>query len=377
MTPENVNVYERLARYLDNLPGGFPRTESGVEMRILRRMFTPEDAEMMQHITLLPEAPHVIARRMGIPVEQAAHRLECMNQKGLLFSIRGEDGSMRYLAQFYAIGFWEGQVNRLDPELARDCEEYFQTYGDPDWWRKNPQLRTIPVGESVPHDATILPYEQAETIVRRETRFAVANCICRQEHRLIGHDCGKPLETCLAFGGVAEHYIRVNRGREISLDEALALLRQAEEAGLVLQPTSDRNPPAICMCCGCCCAALAAIKRHPQPARIASSPFVAQHTPETCIGCGTCETRCQMGALVLDDGVAAFDPARCIGCGLCVTTCPSHSLALVRKPEAEQPYLPRSVAETYVRMSVSRGKLGTLVGMAVRAGVDHVLARKG
>ena len=164
---EHVNVYERLARYLDNLPGGFPRTESGVEMRILRRMFTPEDAEMMQHITLLPEAPHVIARRMGIPAEQAAHRLESMNQKGLLFSICGEDGSMRYLAQFYAIGFWEGQVNRLDPELARDCEEYFQTYGDPEWWRKNPQLRTIPVGESVPHDATILPYEQAETIVRR------------------------------------------------------------------------------------------------------------------------------------------------------------------------------------------------------------------
>ncbi|MCC7205776.1 MAG: 4Fe-4S binding protein, partial [Anaerolineae bacterium] len=105
--------------------------------------------------------------------------------------------------------------------------------------------------------------------------------------------------------------------------------------------------------------------------------FVAQHTPDTCIGCGACETRCQMDAIALHDGVAALDAERCIGCGLCVTTCPSHSLTLVRKPPAEQPYVPRSVAETYIRMSISRGKIRPLVGMAVRASVDYVRARKG
>lgn len=30
-----TEIYEKLAKYLDNLPAGFPRTESGVEMRIL------------------------------------------------------------------------------------------------------------------------------------------------------------------------------------------------------------------------------------------------------------------------------------------------------------------------------------------------------
>ena len=42
-------VYRKLARHLDNLPGGFPSTESGVELRILRRLFTPEDAELALH----------------------------------------------------------------------------------------------------------------------------------------------------------------------------------------------------------------------------------------------------------------------------------------------------------------------------------------
>jgi len=43
-----TDIYERLAMHLDDLPAGFPRTEGGVEMRILRRLFTPEDADGSQ-----------------------------------------------------------------------------------------------------------------------------------------------------------------------------------------------------------------------------------------------------------------------------------------------------------------------------------------
>ncbi len=370
-------IYEHLAQYLDSLPGGFPRTASGVEMRILGRMFTPQEAALMVHLTLLPEDARAIARRAGLSLEETAQRLEQMNQKGLLFSIAEEGKPMRYLTQQFAIGFWEGQVNRLDPDLARDCEEYLRTYGDPETWRKMPQLRTIPVGASLQSTATVLPYEAAEAIVRRQTKFAVANCVCRQEHRLLGHDCGKPMETCLAFGGVAEHYLRVGRGRDITLEAALGLLHQAEAAGLVLQPTNDRDPVAICMCCGCCCAALGLIKRHEHPASVASSPFIVHHTPETCIGCGTCEDRCQMDAIRVDDGTAILNPDRCIGCGLCVTTCPSQSLHLERKPESNQPYVPHSMAEAYIRLSLARGKGGKLIEMAVRSGVDWLLTRRG
>jgi electron transport complex protein RnfB len=71
-----TEVYERLAQFLDELPAGFPKSESGVEMRILRRLFSPEEAELAMHLTLLTEEARVIARRAGIPVDEAARRLE-------------------------------------------------------------------------------------------------------------------------------------------------------------------------------------------------------------------------------------------------------------------------------------------------------------
>jgi len=49
-----TDIYEKLAKHLDNLPGGFPRTDRGVEIRILRRLFTPADAKLAVHLTLIP-----------------------------------------------------------------------------------------------------------------------------------------------------------------------------------------------------------------------------------------------------------------------------------------------------------------------------------
>ena len=56
-----TDVYERLAKHLDDLPAGFPRTENGVEMRILQQLFTPEEAELAVHLSLIEEGAAVIA----------------------------------------------------------------------------------------------------------------------------------------------------------------------------------------------------------------------------------------------------------------------------------------------------------------------------
>jgi electron transport complex protein RnfB len=130
------------------------------------------------------------------------------------------------------------------------------------------------------------------------------------------------------------------------------------------------------MCCGCCCGVLRSVKRFPKPASLVSSPFVAALNVETCEGCGTCETRCQMEAVYLDNDKAALDLDRCIGCGLCVTTCPTESLSLVRKPEAEQPSVPKDIVDNYVKMGQARSKMGIgeLIGMQVRSKLDRLLA---
>jgi len=66
------DVYKKLAERLDNLPGGFPSTRNGVELRILRRLFTPEEAGFALHLNLMPEEVRVIARRAKISQEEAA-----------------------------------------------------------------------------------------------------------------------------------------------------------------------------------------------------------------------------------------------------------------------------------------------------------------
>ncbi len=162
-----TDVYTKLARHLDDLPAGFPATTTGVELRILRRLFTPEEAELALKLSLLEEEPRVIARRAGLPVEECARRLEEMAGKGLIYRTQAEGKPARYMAIQFAIGIWEFQVNRLDAGLVHDFDEYLPDFAPFEVWKKAPQLRTIPVGESVNAELTVLPYERAEEIVRR------------------------------------------------------------------------------------------------------------------------------------------------------------------------------------------------------------------
>ena len=373
-----TDLYERLARFVDSLPAGYPRTESGVELRILRKLFTPEEAELFMHLTLIGEEPRVIAYRAKQPVEVVGQRLEEMEMKGLVFAVHNPGKSVEYGAQQFAVGFWEGQVNRLDRELVEAVGEYIPIAFNLDLWRKAPQMRTIPIGESIPIQTEAMPYERAEEIVRTQSTIAITNCICRQEMRIAGHDCSKPMETCMSFGAAAESYIRTGKGRRISQEEALAILDLADEAGLVLQPGNAKDPLFICACCGCCCGVLRNIKRHPQPASIVSSPYIAAHDPAICSGCGTCVERCQMEAMTLPNGTAELNQERCIGCGLCVSTCTTGALTLVRKPESEQRFIPKDIVATNIQLAQARGKMGKreLAGMLLKSKMDRLAVSK-
>ncbi|MCE5244353.1 MAG: 4Fe-4S ferredoxin, partial [Desulfobacteraceae bacterium] len=112
-------LYENLAAHLDRLPAGFPRTPSGVEIRILRRLFSQEEAALAPLLDMKPELPEEIAGRAGLAVEELAPRLETMSRRGLIYRVRlaGRD---RYMAAQFLIGIWEFHVNDLDPDLIRD-----------------------------------------------------------------------------------------------------------------------------------------------------------------------------------------------------------------------------------------------------------------
>ncbi len=364
-TDAPTDPYLRLARHLDDLPGGFPPTPSGVELRILRRLFSPEEASLAVHLTPLPEPASAIARRARLPLPDATATLEAMARRGLIYRLRRGSRTF-YSANQFVIGIWEFSLNSLDPELIRDANEYFPNLFQPDIWRKAPQLRTIPVSESLPVDRPVLPYEDARQILRRHRRIAVAPCICRREHRMMGQGCDRPEETCLILGATADYYVENGLGRRITIDEALDILRLAEISALVLQPGNSQQPGNICCCCGCCCQVLKAFQRHPAPATIVSSLYSVSADRRECIGCGLCLERCQMDALALEDGLVAPNLTRCIGCGLCVTACPTGALRLERKPSPLAPRVPKNTAAAYLRLALTRGRILPLASQLLR-----------
>ena len=370
-----ADVYQRLAKFLDRLPAGFPPDPGGAELKILRKLFTPAEAGLFLHLSLLGETARVIAFRSRLPLAQAAGQLEKMAEKGLISSNVRPGLPTEYSVNQYVVGFMDEQVDRLDRELVELSEEYTPYFFKEGPWSKVPQIRTIPIGESIPVEHAVMPYERAEDIVRMHTRFAVRNCICRQERELLGQGCGKPLEVCLSFDSGAEMTVRAGRGRMISMDEALAIFKQADQAGLVLQPSNSQDPIFICACCGCCCGVLRSIKQFDKPANLVANPFIARHDSGLCSNCLACLERCQMEALTLVDGTVALNLERCIGCGLCVSTCPSGALTLARK--ADPPAISRNTVSNYLQMAQARDKLGLLrvADMLVRSKVDRVLAQ--
>jgi H+/Na+-translocating ferredoxin:NAD+ oxidoreductase subunit B len=370
-------IYKKLARHLDELPGGYPETESGVELRILKRLFTPEEAEMALCTTLIPENSRVIARRAKKEVKEVETLLETMARNGLIYSIEIPDKPTLYMAAQYVVGIWEYQVNRLDEDLIRDMNEYLPTFVDLDTWQKAPQLRTIPVSRSLAASSKILSYERAEELVKNRSKIRVVPCICRREHTMVGDGCDRPEESCLVFGTGAYYFERRGIGRDITVEECLEILEKADKAGLVLQPNNAKRLTNLCCCCGCCCQVLINLKKHPKPAEVFSTPFTVAHDPANCKKCGICVKRCQMGAITMAEEMVEVQQERCIGCGLCISTCPTGSLTLVRKPEENQDPVPENVLESNLLTARARGKMGrvSMAKMSIRSKWDRMLAK--
>ena len=350
-----MDVYGKLREHLDKLPGGYPATESGVEIRILKRLFTPEQAELALYTTLMPEPAGAIAQRAGISEQEAEERLMEMSRAGILFSVEVKDRPTLYMAVQFVVGIWEFQVNRLTEGLVKDMQEYMPELFDLETWKQASQLRTIPIQASLPAGGAAMPYNQAEEIVKQQKKIALMPCICRQEHHISGGNCQKPEEVCLAFGSGAYYYLKNGLGREITQEEALEVLKIANEAALVLQPGNYEKVQNICCCCGDCCGVLLSYKRHPKPADICHSPYIVKFDPDECINCEICIDRCQMDVFSPGDDVVSLNMNNCIGCGLCVTTCTGEALTLERKPDDQVQHLPKGVVENSIDILKVRG----------------------
>ena len=334
------NIYQKLAQHLDTLPQRFPtNTGTGLELKVLEHIFSPEEAEMAVQLKPMPEFAADIAKRIGKDKDETEAFLINMAKKGQILKL-GKPGQHKFMAAPFMVGIMEYQVNRFTREMVADLEAFTPYLMEHTWMRgKTRELRTIPIDRTVTDVSEVMPYESAEAIIMRAKYISVSECMCRKISDVKDTPCDRPLELCLQFDGASRLYVDNGLGRYIDQEEALSLLKKGIDASLVIQVGSSQNPGGMCMCCGCCCKPLTAYQKTEKPALYANSSYFAVVDENLCTACEVCESRCQMDAIRVED-VSEVDLDRCIGCGLCVVTCDFDAITLHKK-DGDQQWIPQ------------------------------------
>ncbi|MFX1302673.1 MAG: 4Fe-4S binding protein [Promethearchaeota archaeon] len=362
---EDLDVYRKLQKHLDQMPIGFPRAESGSDIRVLRHLFTPEEAKIATFLNFgwyrdieALDQIYEQTKNTGITLKELEKILDIMAKKGSIISKRVENKKFFGTAPLI-VGMYEYQVNSLTKEFLKDLNEYLSEI-----WREkaNPtdygQLRIIPVDIDIIPEHYIAPYDNVKKIIEKhEGPFLKVNCICRQEMEIHGEPCKMTnhKSNCITFGNMAQHYIDQGWGTQISKEETLKILHQNQEEGLIFRPNNAQNIDFICSCCYCCDGGIGGLLKVPDPANYVVSNYYAEVDPDLCTGCETCIDRCQLKAITLKDDISSIERKRCIGCGNCVAVCPSEAISLQKKEEQYVP--PQTMDDLYNMILVEKNKL--------------------
>ncbi len=329
------SIYKQLARKLDQIPNGFPETKSGVELKILARLFTPEEAELACQLSLEPQPAKAIAEQLGRDERETHGVLKGMVRKGLIEFEKGQRVLCFKLMPFI-VGFYELQNAQIDEEFARLFEAYYHEALFQMMTMKPSVQRVIPIEKTIPFNIEVMPYERVSTYIEEAKSWGVLNCICRVQKKLIGQGCSHSLENCLAISSRPNAFKNTDAIRPITREEALEILVQADKEGLVHSTNNIQKGVAyICNCCTCSCGVLRGIVQYGNLNSVASSDFYAVVDKNLCTGCGTCVDRCQFNALRIEADACRVDRSCCFGCGLCVSTCPAQAIQLRQKPAPE------------------------------------------
>ena len=343
----DIEVYRKLQQHLENMPIGFPATKSGVEIQLLKCLFTPLEAKIATYLKfgwlndLEPiETIYNRAKHLGISIKELETELDNMAKKGAI-TCNEVNGKKLYANAELMIGIFEYQVNKLTKEFI----DVYHQYVDEAWLKRSikvkaAQLRTVPVEKSVETKNNIADYDDIKKMLNESTGpFLVANCVCRQLKDIENDPCKVTdrRELCLLFGTPAKVYMTHGWGRTISKQEAMEILAKNQDEGLVLQKDNSQGLDFICSCCTCCCEGLSRLKLFTNPANLVLTNFYAYIDPELCTGCGTCFNICQLEAIIQENSNYKINRMRCIGCGNCASKCPSDAIILQEKERQRVP----------------------------------------
>ena len=344
--------YERLAKALDALPCGFPETPSRVELQLLKKGFTEEEAELTSYMTRKYETVDEIAAKSGMSADRVKRLLRGLLPRELVRK-SVVDKQERFRLGPFIVGWYEALMEgpmRNDLEFVQLFEQYMREGGGERINSPRPGVMgVVPVRGSLKPEL-LQPYDDIDAHFARHERFGLTDCVCRLERNLLCSKCSKPVKRC-GFVGLPpktplSEYV-------LDREQALKLFTELEEEGHVhtgfygfIRGAETPQFVGCCNCCGDCCGILRAVNDWGLAEGPQRSNYRAVLKEENCLACGDCIERCQVHAITQDEkGIAIIKREKCIGCGLCVVKCPGDAIELEPVSKEEWFDVPSSFEE--------------------------------
>ncbi len=376
-TKISEDVYEKLADALDALPAGFTRTPSKSEIKLIKMVFSPEEALIASTLSRKLETAAEIAERLGLPEDEVSVLLESMIPRRMVrkdtlaleTGVKGlgkveakpgqtrEESVKRYRLYPFLVGWYESYLQEVKPEsseFAKIFEQYVIEGGGEKIYapRPGPQGVIPYLGSLKPELLKREPHNDIEAHFQRHERFLVLDCVCKKEKVAFqGYSCEMPIKRCGFVGLPPQTPLSEN---VLTRAEAISRWKELDDMGtMVIEGfygfTMGAEEPQFvgaCHCCGCCCTILQGGRMGKLTESVERSNYRAVKDYDKCSNCGECIRRCQFFAHTwekTEDGRrSVYNRDRCVGCGACGMGCQSGALHLEPVSEAEWFHVPSS-----------------------------------
>ena len=172
-------------------------------------------------------------------------------------------------------------------------------------------MHVIPVEKAIPMENQSLDIEHLSYWLKKyEGHIGVAQCSCRASRGVLGEGCADDTASwCIGVGDFADYCRETGKGHDITYDEAMEILRKAEDNGFVHQITNIDGENKIFGICNCnvqICNALRTSQLFNTP-NLSRSAYTAEVEREKCVACGKCVEYCPAGAVKLGQKLCTKD----------------------------------------------------------------------
>lgn len=164
-------------------------------------------------------------------------------------------------------------------------------------------MHVIPVEEAIQMENQSVDLEHISYWLKKyEGHIGVGQCSCRASRAVLEEGCADDeMNWCIGVGDFADYCRETGKGHDITYEEAMAILKKAEDNGFVHQITNIDGENKIFGICNCnvnICNALRTSQLFNTP-NMSRSAYTARVEKEKCVACGKCVEYCPAGAVKL------------------------------------------------------------------------------